>query len=530
MTGSSFNPEYPLDGLTPKIKALALYIHQSTRAPMSMCAISVLASSTLAVQGLIKVQWRENVPAIPVGIFFVVEAVTGERKSANDMIALGEHYKFNKAQFERNKENALVYEREQKVWAVKEKGLLSAIRRKIKDGVDSEKEEEALKILYANRPSLIRQPEMLLEDVTPQAIIRHLAETYPYAGLFSGEAGITLDSGALGNPGIINSLWDSGTGGADRISRGSIKVHDASLTVYIQVQPDVLATFLKGRGKLTHASGNSSRWLYVYPESTMGERAGHFADPSLKDLEAYNARIRDLLSQYETPELPIRKSLTLADGAQRLLEWFSDTVEKELRQDGRFALMKGVAAKAAENCVRLAAVMHEFEGYASSEIGLQVMKGAIMLVAWHLNQFRMRFSPRSQKEIDIDDVEELITRHRHKWAAERRVSSTDFGPLAPSRFRKDAKALRSVMDLLEVNGKVTIRDKPQGGWVAELDHWFPITYLNGRPRAHPTSFPNPGRDLNGGTHHPQHQFATTKSEPPNQGYTLWPGMVFPGIG
>lgn len=494
-----------------------------------MCATSALASCTLAVQGLIKVQWRKHASAVPVGMIFIVEAVTGERKSGNDDIALEEHRNFNIDQGRREKDNTLVYEREQKVWAAKEKGLLSAIRRNEKNGADNKKEEEALALLYEKKPSPPKQALMLLDDVTSQAIIRHLAEKYPYAGLFSNEAGILFASGALSNPGAINSLWDSGTGGADRITRGSIRVHDASLTVYLQVHPEGFSRFLAGRGKDTHSSGNSSRWIYAYPESAMGGRAGYYADPSEEDRDAYNARIRELLTQYDGPDRPKRRIVSLTEGAQQLLQWFSDAVEEELGKSGRFELMQGVAAKAAENCARLAAVMHEFEGNSSSGIGVQVTKGAIMLIAWHLNQYRMRFAPRSQREIDIAEVEECITRHAYKWKADRRVSSTDLCPLVPLRLRK-VKDLRPVMELLEADGKVTIRDNLRGGgWVVELDYWFPITDVNGRPRAHPTAFPHGDWRLHAVTQGQQEPLAAPEPEPPVPGYALWPGVFLPSI-
>ena len=79
MINPSSDPDnYPFDGLTPTIRAMAEYIHMANPSPPAMCGISALAGCTLAVQGLVKVQWR-RAPASPVGMIFIVEALSGER-------------------------------------------------------------------------------------------------------------------------------------------------------------------------------------------------------------------------------------------------------------------------------------------------------------------------------------------------------------------------------------------------------------------------------------------------------------------
>jgi hypothetical protein len=263
MTDPTSDQGYPLDALTPKIKALAKYIRLANQSPLPMCAISALAGCTLAAQGLIKVKWR-NAPASPVGMIFVVEALSGERKTSNDTIALEEHREFDKKQSLKEAKDARAHALAEARWTSRKRRLLRDAAQSA-DEKEYAKHTELLEAHEEQRPPPPKYPRMLISDITAPAIALHLSEKYPYAGLVSDEGGVILSSGALSNPAMINSIWDYGSGVTDRMGRGRTEVYDASLTIYLQVQPGVFEHFLERQGNLAHASGNSSRWLYAKP-------------------------------------------------------------------------------------------------------------------------------------------------------------------------------------------------------------------------------------------------------------------------
>lgn len=529
MSKPTFDPPYPSEGLTPKIRALANFIHLENQSPLPMCAISALAGCTLAAQGLIKVKWR-NAPASPVGMIFVVEALSGERKTANDQIALEEHRQFDRDQSRLEAQDAKQHALDETVWEMKRKALLRAIGKSAAKGADTTDSENLLAQHELSRPVSPKRPRMLISNITAPAISWHLSEKYPYAGLVSDEGGVVLSSGALSNPAMINSIWDSGDGVTDRMVRGRTEVYGASLTVYLQVQPGVFEYFLARQGKLAHASGNSSRWLYASPPSKQGTRLDELIDLPHKDKNIYSKRIREMLSQYAIDGLPEQRTKTLTDAAKNRLKWFSQEIERELAEGGRFIFMRGAAAKAAENCARLAAVMHEVEGIAG-EIDAETIKGAIKLVAWHLNQYRMRFAPHTQMELDIKDLEECIFKNSHRWEKTNgQVKGSELARYAPKRLRQIDKLL-SVVEAIADQGKVDVWDENTGGWRVTLRHWFPgYTSTHEGQTTHQPSYPS-------SRYHPQRrgqvqrrhmaEQAEAKAEELRaasaEGYELWPG-------
>ncbi len=78
---------FPVGALGGVLRGAAEATHDRTQAPMAICAQSVLAAATLAVQGHADVELPTG-HARPVSGFYVTVAATGERKSACDREAL----------------------------------------------------------------------------------------------------------------------------------------------------------------------------------------------------------------------------------------------------------------------------------------------------------------------------------------------------------------------------------------------------------------------------------------------------------
>jgi len=584
MINPSSDPDnYPFDGLTPTIRAMAEYIHMANQSPPAMCGISALAGCTLAVQGLVKVQWR-RAPASPVGMIFIVEALSGERKTANDQLALEEHRRFDQKQSSEEARHARTRKLAETVWLAQRKEMVRKLV-KLTDVKELAKQQALLDAHDLNPPPRPKLPRMLISDITAPAIGWHLSERYPYAGLVSDEGGVILSSGALSNPAMINSIWDHGGGVTDRMGRGRTEVYDASLTIYLQVQPGVFETFLGRSNNLTHSSGNSSRWLYAKPTSTQSMRKNKYADLPDHDKETYNARIRELLLQYEIDpleewtngkiipkneideaealgqdsietknseqqreeieqpaqaenkrRLPDQEILTLKEGARNILEWFSDTIEDELAERGYFVSMRGAAAKAPENCARLAAVMHRFENNESNEIESKTMRGAIKIVAWHLRQYRKRFAPLTPLEREVQEVEDRISQIYVRWEKTHgRIKNAELA----RQLRKALRPTEKLFDIcveLEAQNKVTIWEEFNSmgrapGWSITLDHWFPTL-----SRLAEGKDPGPRQRTPGyaDRHEPRmRQAAEAKAKADasrrqsSDGYELWPGVFLP---
>jgi hypothetical protein len=78
---------YPLKALGNVLGDAASAIHEKIQAPQAICAQSVLAAATLAVQGHADIELPIG-QSRPLSAFFMTIATTGERKSSCDAEAL----------------------------------------------------------------------------------------------------------------------------------------------------------------------------------------------------------------------------------------------------------------------------------------------------------------------------------------------------------------------------------------------------------------------------------------------------------
>ena len=105
----------------------------------------------------------------------------------------------------------------------------------------------------------------------------------------------------------------------------------------------------------------------------------------------FGARIRELLAQpLATDAHGCLTPAVLDLSPQARAEWirFHDEVERELGARGALRGVRDVAAKAAENAARLAALFHVLEHGASGTIAAEEIRAAACIVGWHLNEAR----------------------------------------------------------------------------------------------------------------------------------------------
>lgn len=506
---------FPAHALSPKLKAAAEFIHLTNQSPIGMCACSVISAASLVCQGIMNVHWRPKIHS-PVSLIVIVEAESGERKSSNDEIAFREIRRFDAEQAAFAKTEEAIYVQQLKIWKVKVKAAEKALCRQALAGESTLGTEGELMELERNRPVKRKRAQMLLANSTRQALARHLGTIYPFVGIISDEAAVVLSSDALGDLGMLNKVWDGGTWTSDRITRERIELRNTRLAILLQVQPGVSSDFLDSPRSQVHATGFSSRCFFVRPESLQGTRLHRFIDIPSDGMEAFDEAIRSLLKRYEGPEPPQPVSVDLGEAATELLAWFQEKVEIELGDGRRFCMMRGNASKSVEQCSRLAAVMHGLEGYAGP-ISVDVMRGAIQLTAWFLNQYRMRFCPLSQPELDALELEDCISRHAHKFKKTQSVAGPELCRLAPRRLRQ-VEALKATLRTLEAQGKLKIWDGHS--WHVSLTWWFP-------PQDPPWKQVEESRSIFALRWRQQPPAATSREIPVETGHVLWPGVILP---
>jgi putative DNA primase/helicase len=368
------------------------------KAPVPMVASSALAALSLAIQAHADAKRLEKLHG-PVGLFILVIADSGERKSTCDGFFTKTISDYEEAQAEAAKPALKDHRAAIEAWEAKRGGVKEKIRQLAKEQKSTAGMESALRDLEHDKPEQPRIPRLLYADATPEALAYGLAKQWPSGGVVSAEAGIVFGSHGMGkdsvmrNLGLLNQLWDGKSLTIDRRSTESFTVRGARLTVALQVQEPTLREFFTRSGALARGTGFLARFLVAWPESTQGQRP--FTDPPANwpHLATFHRRIAAILDQ----PAPIDEDgaltppmLSLAPEAKAAWVEYHNAIESELSSGGELYDVRDVASKSADNAARLAALFQMFEG-AGGAIGLEAFEGASRITAWHLNEARRFF-------------------------------------------------------------------------------------------------------------------------------------------
>lgn len=396
---AKIEPEpYPVDALPDAIRAAVQEVAGFVQAPFALVASSALAALSLACQARADVKRAERLQG-PCGLFLLMIADSGERKTTCDTFFASAIRDFEAEQAEIAKPALKDHAAAIAAWNAEREGILSAIRDQGRKAKPTDKLRADLAGLEREKPEPPRVPRLFYGDATPEALTWELAKRWPSAGVVSSEAGSILGAHGMGrdsimrNLGVLNQLWDGAPQSFTRRTTESYTVRGARLTVALQVQEATLRDFLGRSGALARGTGFLARFLIAWPESTQGQRPFVEAPATWPALVAFNRRIAAILAE-PTPmdddgalTLP---AVGLAPDARANWIEFHDAIEAQLRSGGELHDVRDVAAKAADNAARLAALFHAFEGKVGG-IGAEAFAGAARIVAWHLNESRRFF-------------------------------------------------------------------------------------------------------------------------------------------
>ncbi len=411
--GINIPEPYPVDALPKIIRNAVEEVHGFTKAPISMIACSAIASLSLATQMHINVE-RTNSLVGPVGVFLLTIADSGERKSTCDTYFTKEIRKYEKEQAEIAKPLLIEYRAEMDAWDAKKAAYKEKIRRQIKGNKSTLDTEYALNELETNKPEIPKIPLLLFTDATPEGLTLRLNQ-WPSAGLICPEAGAVLGAHGMSNDSIMrnlsmqNTAWDGGVLEYLRKTSGSLTIHDARLTQYLQVQEATLQEFMDRSGKLARGIGYFARFLIAWPESTQGTRFFTDAPTDWVALNAYNRNLANILNK------PIpntnngsleRRVLRLSENAKAAWILFHDAIETELSAQGNFYDIRDVASKAADNAARISALFQFLENENDS-VSLENFESASRIVLWHLCEAKRFFGEFSQP-IELVNAARLI--------------------------------------------------------------------------------------------------------------------------
>lgn len=458
---------YPVDALPPLLRDAVIEARAFVQSPAALVACSALSALSIAAQGIVNVR-RDPQLAGPVSLYLLSVAESGERKTTCDRI-------FGAALRDWERDRALAcaaelaeYETATASYEAKKAGLLESIKRKRRDAQDTADDDRALLDLRATAPAPVSVPRLLYADATPEALAHALATGWPSAAVLSAEAGAVFGAHGMGyetilrNLALLNVLWDGGEISVDRRSKPSFRLRDRRLTFGVMIQPEALRGFIERAGALPRGSGFIARFLIAWPASTQGHRPYRRAPQAMPAVDVFNARVRALLDTPLTTDAQGGLAPTMLDlSAAAHAAWVQahDHIERQLGGAGHYASIRDVAAKAAENIARLAALLHVLDHGLASEIDESSVESASRIIDWHLHEARRLLA-------DLDAPPELSAAIRFDaWLRDEalrtgdlRIASARIYQYGPGCVR-DSKALKAALALLDERGRARVEQE-----------------------------------------------------------------------
>jgi len=465
---------YPADALPPPLRDAVREAQAFVQAPIALVASSALAALSLAAQGLVNVR-RDHQLVGPVSLYLLAVADSGERKTTCDSIFSPALRDWESGRVMAMAPDLAAREAALAAFEANKAGILDAIKHKRRRAQDTAKEEGELDALAREAPPPVVVPRLVYADATPEALAHALATGWPTGGVLSAEAGAVFGAHGMGydtilrNLALLNVLWDGGAIAVDRRSKPSFQLRDRRLTFGLMAQPEALRGFLERAGTLPRGTGFIARFLIAWPASTQGTRAYRPAPAAMPAVERFGRRITALL---DTPlATDARGGLTptvldLSPAAHAAWVRLHDLVERGLGTGGDYQTVRDVAAKAAENVARLAALFHVLEHGSAGTIGVDHLLGAEDIVRWHLHEARRLLAeldtpPALAAAIRLDTW--LLNGARATGSP--RIPTTRIYQYGPGCVR-DSRDLKAALATLTERGRARLEEEGRRRFVA----------------------------------------------------------------
>jgi hypothetical protein len=377
-------PPFPIHALGA-LREPAEAVHERTQAPLAMCAQSVLAGATLAIQAHRDIE-LPGVGRRPLTGFYASIAESGERKSTTDRLVLAPVY-FVEAQWRQEYEaEAQTYQNDNEAW----KSARNEAKKKHRG--NREALRDALNAIGAE-PKPPPLPMLLVADPTPEALILQLRDSRPWGGLFASEGGVLIgghafnDESRMRTAALLNTIWDGDPIRRARVLTGTAYLPGRRCSVHVMLQPAISDKLLSDA--LLDGIGLLARVLVVAPESTAGTRL--FRQPSSRCevvLATYNKRLTELLllpprTAPESADVLDPPEMTLRSDAEALWIEFHDAVERDLAPGGTLHPIRAFAAKMPEHAGRIAAILTVYADLGAQEITADAVACGIELAKYY---------------------------------------------------------------------------------------------------------------------------------------------------
>ncbi len=425
-------------------------VENNIKAPRGLIIFSALSALSVAIQGLYDVA-KPTGQVGPVSLFSLFVGMSGERKSTVEGRFLDAVREFQAEQevvwFAKRNEWKICEE----IWRAKRGGIIKKITKMTVSGECTLALEKELIELEKSKPVKPKKLKMIYEDSTSEAFFSGLDE-FGSAGVISSENG--LSSRVFNDLPKLNAVWSGDAIVIDRKTAESFNLQGSRVTVSFMTQPSALNEYVRKRGDMARGSGLWARFLVCCPESMRGYRSIDNVTMSWESKYIFSERMKKfLIDNYSVMcgSIESRKIVKLSPSAsERWIDVFNE-IEVGIRPGGRFEGAGDLASKLADNILRVAALLHVFEGF-KGDVSLEVLEFSVDFCLWCSDEFHRVFMPLKDSDLDVIALRDWLVKHRKDGLYE--TSKNKILQCGPRRIRSAAQ-LSGALEALENNGEIT---------------------------------------------------------------------------
>ena len=376
----------PFDlGNIPKLLAdLVKAIADTYQVPRDFVLPIICSDIATATRGKIKVQVRQDWQE-PLSLFTAPLLEPSNRKSAVISMLSKPLREIEKSQRIAHKENERINKARRDTATAQRVDLLKTIKKSPSAAVEANISELDL-IIEQNKE--LRQPCLLIDDTTPEALVEYLCAQSSLA--YIEAEGQLIDNlsrysdSQTPNVEALNKAWSSEPISVSRKGKELIFNDEPHLVICIGAQPSSVIPKLRD-SQLTNC-GFSARFWYSIGKSQVGKRS--FNSPVIDtDIKtSWAVLIQNIYKQAQTGKL-----LEVSAEALAVIEELHYWLEPQLKSMN--PELKSWAGKLIGNCIRIAALFTLAENYQTAEINAVTMKQASELAPAMLEHARFVFAP-----------------------------------------------------------------------------------------------------------------------------------------
>lgn len=444
---------YPVNALGDVLGTAAIALHESVKAPLALCAQSVLAAASFAAQAHFDAHmpWGE---IKPLSLAMLTVGESGERKSGVDDLVLGAAKAQERAEMATYEADMESFESEMAAWKA-----ASEQAKKRASGKDRGKLEDFRREAAEVGPPPVAPvlPLRFVTDPTVEGLYKLLAIGQPSVALFSDEGGLLIGGHALNSDNALKTLarwcklWDGSPFDRVRAGDGSGILYGRRMALHQLAQPDIMSTLLSD--PTANGQGFLARCLVAWPQSTIGTRhieqyewAGDRSEikrlfGKLKTLFETPPRAKDQRGQVLDPQ-----PLPLSPDAKAMAVQAGNQFESLMAPGAPLCEIRDRGSKAMDNAIRIAGVLTVIEqGLAAREISADHFARALTLIQWYLAE-ALRIRGAAAIPQTVTDAEALLA-----WIKDRGISlfrSAHVLTRGPAQLRNKVRFTAAVAELV----------------------------------------------------------------------------------